>query len=266
MINFVKKLLKKVIPVNFHPSMLVNHYIERVTGRQIFSGPFAGMKYVTSSSDIVYYPKILGTYEKELHELVEKLCRKHFNLIVNVGAGEGYYAVGFAVRQPFANIVAFEVKMVGQNLIQQMAKINGVNDRIRINGLCDHESLSSCLSICEEGRAILVVMDTEGAEDILLDPLKIPVLNKSYILVELHDFVCPGITKRIYKRFQNSHRITEIMARSRVFTDFPLKLSGIVSYVPKKFFLQSLYEARPDGMKWFYLEPPTMRRKIRDNE
>lgn len=227
-------------------------HIEEVTGGKVFSGPFKGMKYVESSIASAHLPKLLGTYELELHPYIEKICKKNIQNIVNVGAGEGYYAVGLAIRNPDAEINAFETSIQGRSLIRKMAEMNGVNSRMTINGLCDAKALSD--SIPEIGRS-LIFMDIEGGEAVLLDNYIIPKLNRCSIVVELHDLNINGIGEIISARFKSSHKISEIWQRERFFEDLQIPISGMYSLIPKRYFVEAMNEYRFARMRWFHLEP-----------
>ena len=50
-------------------------------------------------------------------------------MIVNVGAGEGYYAVGLARRAAGAQVVAFEIDPLRRLWCRKMAGANGVGLR-----------------------------------------------------------------------------------------------------------------------------------------
>ena len=77
--------LKAAIYGPFHPHVL--------------SGPFHGMRYVDHSVGSSLFPKLIGTYEKELRYWLEaQFTESNLTTIVNIGAGEGYYAVGAALR------------------------------------------------------------------------------------------------------------------------------------------------------------------------
>ena len=128
MISFLKKALIRIIPSHIHPYVLVNRIIEKAVGRTVYLGPFAGMKYVNSTSEGPYYPRLLGTYELELGPTIEELCQKSFDTIMAVGAAEGYYAVGLAIRNPQSRVIAFELNVKGQNLMRQMAKMNNIEN------------------------------------------------------------------------------------------------------------------------------------------
>jgi hypothetical protein len=235
-----------------NPGCIVSRFIQRGTGYQVHSGPFSGMKYLGASVGSQYFPKILGTYEKELHLVIEQLCSKKFDHVVNVGAGEGYYAVGLALRMPETGVIAFESDAAGQEIAARMAQINGVRTRVIVHGLCDIPAFTSCF---RRSRNCLVFMDAEGAEALLLDPTVIPELSEVHMLVELHDFIFPQIGDLMTTRFKESHRITEIVSEPRTLGDFPLPLSSLKTALLKKHLLRAISEDRPGRMRWFYLEP-----------
>ena len=77
-------------------------------GGIVAGGPFQGLRYIRESVGSAWAPKMLGTYEKELWPVVDVLIRRRPRWIVDVGAAEGYYAVGLAMRLGAAQVVAFE--------------------------------------------------------------------------------------------------------------------------------------------------------------
>lgn len=234
------------------PSFFTHRLIQGATGFQVHSGPFSGMKYLSASVGSQYYPKILGTYEKELHPTIEDLCSRNFDHVVNVGAGEGFYAVGLALRMPGVGVIAFEADEAGQQFTRRMAQVNGVQTRVIVHGLCDIPAFASCF---RRSRNCLVFMDAEGAEALLLDPQVIPELSEVHILVELHDFIFRQIGDLITSRFETSHRITEIISEPRAVADYPFPISSFRVALLKKYLLRAISEDRPGRMRWFLLEP-----------
>lgn len=60
----------------------------------IYSGPFRGMKYLRASTGSVILPKLIGTYENELHFVFNEIRGNNYDQFIDVGAAEGYYVVG----------------------------------------------------------------------------------------------------------------------------------------------------------------------------
>jgi hypothetical protein len=189
-----------------------------LTGSRVASGPFAGMQYGTVSVGSVYNPKLLGTYEREIHRVLGVLAARRYELCVDIGAAEGYYAVGLALRLR-TKVVCFEVEPDGRRLIRELAALNGVQTQVHVLGRCEPDELARVLADVP-GR-ILVVCDVEGYEDVLLDPVLIPRLREVDCLVELHDALVPGVGARLEERFQPSHDIDRIVPEPRRASHFP---------------------------------------------
>ncbi len=232
--------------------MRLRTLFQTVFGWRILSGPFAGMHYVGEYAGSLLAPKLLGTYERELHAVVNRLCAAPPLRVVNVGAGEGYYAVGLARRLPRCQIHAFEASEHGRVLLAQVAARNRVESRIRISGLCTPADLVANLSI---SGGDWLVMDVEGAEDILLDPVLVPALSNTHILVEVHDFIDPELGARLQKRFASSHTQEEIRAQPRSLSQMPGFLRWLALTPWRKRVLHALDEQRPSGMRWFVFIP-----------
>ena len=218
------KFARRIIPARLRPiGYLENLAAARTKGR-IARGPFAGMRYIgnTAGNTQIHIPKLLGIYERELNPCVERACALNFPLIVNVGAAEGYYAVGMALRNPAAKVIAFEKEVSERLALAQTARLNAVAGRVEIRTKCEQEDLQRLLA---DAPRALVICDVEGYEAVLLDPIAAPSLQRAFILVELHEFLERGITQRIRQRFWATHEISQIEQQDRTIADFPLRIS-----------------------------------------
>ena len=211
----------------------------------VHSGPFAGMNLQGACSPIG--PKVLGTHEMELSPLIERIAHSSVQHVVNVGAADGFYAVGLLRHLPMARATAFEMLTSLHPHIDTLARTNEVRDRLTIHGVCDSPTLSSTLNHDER---TLVIMDVEGAERELLDVVRTPGLRYAQILVELHDFVDPQISGLIRQRFEVTHYLTAYRSRQRTVDDVPP-----VPGVSVEALLRLADEGRPSQMEWFWLEP-----------
>jgi hypothetical protein len=166
-------------------------------------GPFAGMRIDPDFLPIHVGPKLLGTYENELHEPLEKLISRHPTLVINVGCAEGYYAVGMARRLPKAKVMAFDADPKARRAPLGNAALNQVHNRIRVLGILKRPQLESI--IYKENA--LLICDCEGGEFDLLDSIHIPSLHRTDILVELHPSIYPTIAHLMEVRFKSTHHI-----------------------------------------------------------
>jgi 23S rRNA U2552 (ribose-2'-O)-methylase RlmE/FtsJ len=208
------------------------------------------MRYLKKSFASVMAPKLLGIYERELHKIIEDAISHPFQKIVDIGAAEGYYCVGFAMRMPEAQIVAYEMEEPARRMSQELASLNHVDDRLVIRGTCTIEELNSVL---DQSILTLVICDVEGAEAFLLDPIRVPALRTMHILVELHDVILGGLSDVIYSRFEATHDIEQIREESRSRDEFPFK-SFLTQCFPC-YVDFAVSDCRPSGMSWYWMRP-----------
>ncbi|WP_338875061.1 hypothetical protein WBJ53_05535 [Spirosoma sp. SC4-14] len=175
--------------------------------KHVLTGPFSGMHYIAQSTGSVIVPKLTGSYESELWPVLQAVHYSDYDLFVDIGAAEGYYAVGVTkyIFQNAIPTVAFEATPRGQKQIHMLAQRNGVQN-ITIKGFCDCTDL---LEVLSKKRGFLIV-DIEGGEASLLDPVALPDLLNCDMLVELHPEQVEGVRSLLMNRFKNSHTVEEI--------------------------------------------------------
>jgi len=176
--------------------------------RLILAGPFKGMKYGnTKALCSALYPKLLGTYEHELAAALDAALARNHSLIVDVGAADGYYAVGFACRNPNARVIAYDQDPRARAELAKLAELNGVANRIEIRGRCEPAELAN---LKEPGG--LMIVDCEGFEEFALSPENIAALSGWDFIIETHDGFVPGITQKLIERFASTHHVEVIEA------------------------------------------------------
>lgn len=110
----------------------------------VLSGPFKGMKYGSVISQCsLHYPKLLGTYESELHPWIQQVSDCSYEVVVDVGAAEGYYAVGFARLMPAAKVIAYELDPGARKQLSKLASLNDLSRQVEIRGGVIPENCSS---------------------------------------------------------------------------------------------------------------------------
>ncbi|MEI6645080.1 MAG: methyltransferase domain-containing protein [bacterium] len=211
---------------------------------EIKSGPFKGMKYIPVANCSRLMPKIIGCYESVITPWILDIPSRKYDVIVDVGCAEGYYAVGFAYQNYAQRIYAFDIEEEALENARHLAAINQVEGKMCFEGLCDAAKIST---LCEGGKA-LIFCDIEGGEDSLLDPNKIPMLRNVDLIVESHDFIVPGMVNKLIERFQGTHLI-EIVGDGGVDLDkFPI-LKQFNKHIRRKM----INEGRAPGMMWVRL-------------
>lgn len=210
------------------------------------SGTFAGMAYGKCIGQGELLPKLLGTYEKELTPVWQALVAAPPDLVIDIGAAEGFYAVGLA-RLLQRTVIAFELEPPYHAAIRALARSNGVADHVHVLGECTSATLDRELT---RGAQPFVLSDCEGAEAILLDPLKAPELRRARILVELHERLVPGVTPLVLGRFALTHTAQLITTIPRSPADLPARAA--LETDDAQF---AMDEGRGGPMQWALLEP-----------
>ncbi len=183
-------------------SEIVGNTVLQRSGTVVLSGPFKGMAYPVRASEGARAARLIGAYEASLAPVIEEIVLRGYDLVVDVGSAEGYYAVGLARRMPHARVMARDANPKAQTLCRALAEVNGVADRVEIGGLMAHADFKVC-----QFANTLILCDIEAAEATLLDPVAAPGLLSADILVETHDCMQPGLSTLIADRFRATHEV-----------------------------------------------------------
>ncbi|MBL9148088.1 MAG: hypothetical protein JNM94_05275 [Phycisphaerae bacterium] len=220
---------------------------------EILAGPFRGMRYGRFAWGSQLLPKFVGTYELELHAALESLIASEPDVVVDVGAAEGYYAVGLARRLPRSTVVTFDTSPASRRLLGALASQNGVAGQVHIRGTCAPSTLEAALATAVRPA---VIIDCEGYEDLIADPIAVPSLARATLVVETHEPLVPGVEGRIRERFAATHHVETLPQRPRSPHDLPagvrLKEPGPASDVA-----ECMNEYRWDGgvQTWLWMRP-----------
>jgi hypothetical protein len=225
----------------------IQHAFTARYGLAVQGGPFHGMRYVSRSHGSALLPKLVGAYEAELHGVLRTVLDRSYATVIDIGCAEGYYAVGLALRLPGAVTYAFDIAEAAQERCQELAGLNGVRDRVIVEGECTAERLQELLR-----PPALVVCDCEGAEVELLDPEEAPALRQADLLIELHDDqrLDVEVTPTLLSRFRDSHDVTLIGLQERQ----PARYPALDFLAPGAQRL-ALHEDRMPGQQWAFLTP-----------
>jgi Methylase of polypeptide chain release factors len=188
--------------------MLVNTFFQHHEPH-VLNGPFAGMAYVGRAAEGALMPRLLGTYEAELHPYLEAFRREGVDCVIDVGCAEGFYAVGLARLMPEATVHAFDIAAGARAACAELAARNGVAERVIIG-----EAFAPGDFELFAGRRALVIMDVEGAETELLRPDLAPALADMRLIVETHS---PEALRIVGERFAPTHEIRRVDTGGKAF-------------------------------------------------
>jgi hypothetical protein len=215
----------------------------------VMQGLFAGMRMCdrVSRGDGDISPKLLGTYEEELHPFLDRFRARPYNAIVDVGCAEGYYVIGCARLFPGIPVFAFDSNPLALEVCSENALLNGLADRVVTAEHCGPDTLAL---LGQSHPRTLAIVDCEGYEKTLFateDAVSGCVAMD--LIIECHDKFEPNVTPYLVSRLIASHRIEFVYASGRNPNLFPF-LSDLSDYDR----WMAVCEFRPWLMHWLVCE------------
>ena len=218
-------------------------------GAVVQDGLFAGMALPARASwgDGDMLAKLIGCYEQELNETIARAIGDDPVLVINIGAAEGYYAIGLARLLPNAAVYAFDTDEQAQDICREATRLNGVDRRVTVGGHCSPDHLQSLLA---HSATALVVCDCEGGEIDLIDPVRVPGLKSAALIVECHDFIVQGCTQTLIDRLGATHDMYVVTEGGRNPNALPFlqRYSSLDRWI-------AVCEFRPNMMHWLIAWP-----------
>ena len=170
----------------------------RSTNGLIKHGSFKGLRLTENTwwgkSDLG--AQVMGLYEKSILDFVfRNYSAQPCDTFVDIGAADGYYAIGMLFSGLAKNCVCFESSVVGREAIFENAKLNSINKScLDVREHADQTSISA-LKWDALGNS-LVLIDIEGGEFDLLDESSVfESLKRSTVLIEVHHWVSDFLSK-----------------------------------------------------------------------
>lgn len=222
-----------------------------VSKNGVLNGPFSGMRYGNRAHGSLLMPKLLGTYETEVHSIVNDVIQNPPGIFIDVGCAEGYYAVGFALKCPGVHVIAFDTANEARALTKELACANGVGDRVEIRSeFCVEKVMPETF-----GHSCFLLCDIDGAENEIFQEGTVSLLKNCRILIETHDGYVAGVTEKLLNIFHHTHealvidsncdyKIKSLKYRTPAFQE--------ANRVLRHRFFQ---EGRPFPQKWVYFTP-----------
>jgi 16S rRNA G966 N2-methylase RsmD len=151
------------------------------------SGAYKDMKIGDIAwSEYDYCPKIIGVYENEVqNELLKTNCK----YIVNLGAGEGYHAIGQILSGTKEQAICFELSKTSRKFLNTNSKINNIENKIKIfekanNNYLDY--LQEKISDIDFKECVFLI-DIEGDEFNIINNKNLETLKESKLIIEFHE-------------------------------------------------------------------------------
>lgn len=208
-------------------------------------GPFKGQLVTQNKNERL--PILIGSYEEEIHEWIERIILTPYSTIINIGAGTGLYAVGFARRMSDVQILAYEEGERNREICKKNAILNDVQDRIEIRGICTPDELENAIENHANER-ILIVCDCEGCEFELFRSPYLPTLKSVDLLIELHRHKNVHSADLFISNLKNDHRVEIMEAREKNPSNYPE-----LSFLSQSDQILALIERRPADGSWQWI-------------
>lgn len=218
----------------------------------IAHGPFAGqlLPEVIHWGHADLAAMILGVYEQEILTELTKAPPKRQSLLINIGAADGYYAIGLIRGGYFARAVCYEMEALGQETIRQAAARNSVKDQIEVRGKASVELWSTFddTELCDA----TVLCDIEGGEYEVFNREVFKALRHCKIIIETHRWAETESrnTRSLAQESSSTHQTRLITMGARDLSSFP-ELSALDDTA--RWLMCS--EGRPYRMEWLCLDP-----------
>jgi len=193
--------------------------VERALGGRVVKyGLFAGMRLhkTVSWGNADLGSMLLGVYEKEVQEILLSLSVGKRNL-VDIGAADGYFAVGALVAGIYEESFCFEIDSQSRNILRKNSVLNGVQDSVSVFNKADDGFLLNLEEAngFDYGKSVFLI-DIEGFELEILTPANLEKMRLSTIILETHGkFVGKAQQEKFESSLSSYHSITEIRTGAR---------------------------------------------------
>lgn len=194
--------------------------------------------------------KMLGVYEEHVTAKLCELLKKTNGPFVDIGAADGYFALGVAVGRLAKQVYAYEISAEGRQKLSRNIHLNGCEDGVTVEAEANYESIARLVDVHEN---IVGLIDIEGAEYGFLDARMLELMRNSRLIVELHPWLVEdGIEKekRMLNLAEDFFRVSFIERE----TYNPNGFSELQEFSDHERLL-AFSEGRKRNMKWLVLEP-----------
>ena len=221
-------------------------------GHQVAYGTFKGMKLSKntywSKNDIITH--ILGVYEKHVLKKIIEFSKKGNYPFIDIGAADGYFAIGMAFSETFKKIYAFEIDEEGRRSLNRNIENNLCKDKVVVDIEANFETLKE---IVDKNKSAVILIDIEGSEFDLLDDNLLQLLSNCYIVCELHPTLSANGFEKQNMLINNAKAFFDVSMIQRE-SYSPNKFSELNEFTDEERLI-AFGEGRENNMNWLILEP-----------
>ena len=170
----------------------------------------------------ISFSMLLGLYETEVLSALKEVSAKRKTLI-DLGAADGYFAVGCLYSKMFEKVYAFELFEKSQKNMRYNSELNKVSDQLQIFGKAVNELPLQLLNNGVDFSQSVIICDIEGGEFELFSDEVLGAFKNAVIIIEIHDWHEDGVNRfqSLQDRASKYFNITKLTTRSRDLSIFP---------------------------------------------
>ena len=128
--------------------------------------------------------KIYGFYENKIQEKLKEIKKP---ILIDIGAADGFFAIGCLYSKLSKYCYAFEQNEISRLALHKTAEINKVSNQISIMGKVDNQSFLSSLPNDLELSKTVILCDIEGEEYNFFSETILKKLKKCNLIIEIHN-------------------------------------------------------------------------------
>lgn len=152
-------------------------------------GPFTGLKLERNPwwGRLDLGSQCLGLYELEILNFLSHLEPGRFSTFIDIGAADGYYAVGMLKSLRIPKAICFERSDSGRDAIGRLWRNNGSEGVLEVLAEANPRTIAELSQ--NDLSCALVMVDIEGAEFDLLVKKTLSILKFCTVIIEIHNWI-----------------------------------------------------------------------------
>lgn len=159
--------------------------LKKISKNIVLNGVYKDMilpqTYIWNSYD--HCPKVLGLYEKEVQDL---LNRFEYDNFINIGCAEGYHLIGQIFLNKKRKGIGFESDNSCLKILKKNAVLNNCYSRIKLFKKAEDNFVDVLINSKINLKKSCFLIDIEGDEFQILNDSNLKKLQKSKLIIEFH--------------------------------------------------------------------------------
>jgi hypothetical protein len=189
----------------------IGRKLHREFGGQVRYGAFKGLKMpislVWAKNDLASI--LIGFYEQQVIEWISNKGIR-FLQFIDIGSADGFYLAGILKAELAESAIGFESSILGRASSQRLLELNDLQKKSNVMGVAESNFMEFVSKSVDENknRWSLLICDIEGGEIDLFNPSNVKLLNRYFLVVELHEWTYKsGDLENFLSIFSSSHSL-----------------------------------------------------------